>query len=369
MTDIVRPFTHSDIAPVADLHRRVFRPEAAPSGDDGRQYQTYFEDTFLHGPRRADRCPSLVYVDDRGRLGGFVGVASRAMTLGGRPLQIAVSSQFMVDATVCPAVAAVRLLKAFLAGPQDLSLADEATGPARRLWESVGGTTAPLFSLSWVRVLRPAGFAASRVNGRGAIALAMRAATPVWRVADAIAARMPGPFHVASAPALVAGPLDGATLRTCIDEVPGGLALRPSFDDGSAGALLDVLTRKQGAGELQAVVLRDARGAIAGWYLYHATRGGVGEVLHVGAHARAQTDVLDHLFGDARRRGVTALTGRLDPALMGALAARHCVFRHRGEWVLVYARSAGALDAVHRGDAFLSRLVGEWPLRYRAGLA
>ncbi|MBI3493075.1 MAG: GNAT family N-acetyltransferase [Acidobacteria bacterium] len=368
MTDCVRPFTDSDIPHVADLHRRVFRPDATRSNDEAQRYRTYFGETFLHGPWRDAACPSLVYVDDHGRIGGFVGVVSRAMRLNGRPLRMAVSSQFMVDVNLRSVVAAVRLIKAFLAGPQDLSLADEATERARWLWETVGGTTAQQFSLAWVRVLRPAAFVASRARRHRALAVAARASAPICRLTDAVVARLPGPFGCAR-PTLVAEDLDGAALRACIDEASSGLALRPYYDDRSADVLLGVISRKQGAGELRKVVLRDERGRVAGWYLYHATRGGVGEVLQVGGRPQSSTDVLDHLFFDAWQQGVAALCGRLDPALMSAMAARHCFFHHRGEWVLIHSRVAGALDAVHRGEAFLSRLEGEWCLRYRLGFA
>ena len=367
MTDCVRPFTEDDVPQVADLHRRVFKLGAAPAAE-AETHRTYFRGTFLRGPWQNDECPSLVSVDGRGRIGGFVGVAIRAMMMNGRPLRMAVSSQFMVDATARSAVTAVRLVKAFLAGPQDLSLADEATDRARSLWESVGGSTARLFSLAWVRVLRPAAFAASRAGSQGTLALAARAAAPICRVADAALARLPGPFRLAPPP-LVAEALDAASLRACINDAARGLTLRPCYDDRSAGAVLDAVSRKAGAGALRPMILRDDRGRCAGWFLYHATRDGVGEVVHVGARPDATASVLDHLFADARRHGVTALCGRLDPGLMGALSARHCVFRHRGEWVLVHARAKGAIEAVHRGDAFLSRLEGEWCLRYRLGVA
>ncbi len=297
-----------------------------------------------------------------------MGVATRRMALNGRPLRMAVSSQFMVDSTPRSAVAAVRLLKAFLDGPQDLSLADEATDRARALWESVGGETARLLSLAWVRVLRPAAFAASRARRSGAFALPARAAAPICRAVDAAATRLPGPFRLA-APALVAAPMDGAALHACISDTAHGLALRPCYDDRSASTVLDAVSRKEGAGELRRAVLRDARGQRAGWYLYHATRGSVGEVVHVGARPEFAASVLANLFADAHRHGVTALSGRLDPALMGPIARQSGFFHHRGEWVLVHARVKGAVDAVQRGDAFLSRLEGEWCLRYRLGSA
>ena len=44
-------------------------------------------------------------------------------------------------------------------------------------------------------------------------------------------------------------------------------------------------------------------------------------------------------------------------------------FQHRGSWMLMHSKMPGLLDVIHRGEAFLSRLEGEWPMRYRAGAA
>jgi hypothetical protein len=81
--------------------------------------------------------------------------------------------------------------------------------------------------------------------------------------------------------------------------------------------------------------------------------------------------VLDHLFHDARARGATAISGQVQPELLDAFAACHCIIRCHGLRVLIQSRRPELLAAIHRGDASLSRLDGEWGLRfsdYRLGL-
>jgi len=50
-----------------------------------------------------------------------------------------------------------------------------------------------------------------------------------------------------------------------------------------------------------------------------------------------------------------------------ALSDRRCWFRQEGTWTLVHSRHRDILSAVHQGDAFLSRLDGEWWLRFHGG--
>ena len=71
--------------------------------------------------------------------------------------------------------------------------------------------------------------------------------------------------------------------------------------------------------------------------------------------------ILDHLLYHAWHRGSVAVSGQLDPLEIQAFWERSCVFHHDGaSWVLVHARRREVLEAIHRGDAFLTRLEGEW---------
>jgi hypothetical protein len=79
--------------------------------------------------------------------------------------------------------------------------------------------------------------------------------------------------------------------------------------------------------------------------------------------------VLEHLFHRAWREGIAALSGRLDPQFIDELADRRCFFNHRGNWVLVHSKVPGLVEAIDRGDAFLTRLEGDWSMRYVAAFA
>jgi hypothetical protein len=59
--------------------------------------------------------------------------------------------------------------------------------------------------------------------------------------------------------------------------------------------------------------------------------------------------------------------GRLDPRYIHELSARHCWLRREGTYTLVHSRHADIMAAFKQGEAFLSRLEGEWWLRWTDG--
>jgi hypothetical protein len=347
---------------VADLHRRVFHT-GAPSAQLARSYRAYFEQIFLRHPSRSEDLSSLVYEESDGTICGFLGVLPRPMSMNGRPIRAAVSSQFIVDPARRSTLAGVQLLKTFLSGPQELSIADEANDVSRRLWESCGGSTALLYSLYWLHLLRPTKFVLSRLSklpARGRQVL-----TPLCLLIDAVTARMPqSPFRQ-SVPSVFGEDLSRDTLLACLAQFPQAYSLRPEYDERLLQWLFDALARDRGSGSLRKVAVRDAAGKILGWYLYHVARGGMGEVLQIGADDNSIRTVLDHLFHDAWRQGATALSGRLEPRFMQQFREKTSQFHHRDYWVLAHSNRPEVLQAIHRGDAFLTRMEGEWGMRFR----
>src|SRR5437016_2379146 len=149
----------------------------------------YFERIFFQNPWVDADLPSLVYEDETGRVGGFVGVVPRRMLFRGEPIRVAVTTQLMVAPRYGGQVGR-RLMSRLLAGPQELSITDDANDAARRLWESLGGECSPIYGLRWTRPLRPCCYAgrrlARRAFGRG-VAFAAR---PPFGAAGALAGRV-----------------------------------------------------------------------------------------------------------------------------------------------------------------------------------
>ena len=102
----------------------------------------YLEDVYLDNPWYDPELPSLVCADGGGRVDGFLGVVARPMALrGGQAIRAAASSNFRVrggpGAPRNPLIA-MRLLKRFFEGAQDLSVANGANPLSKKIWEGCG---------------------------------------------------------------------------------------------------------------------------------------------------------------------------------------------------------------------------------------
>jgi hypothetical protein len=149
-----------------------------------------------------------------------------------------------------------------------------------------------------------------------------------------------------------------------LPEVMRGKALQPVYDAHSLAWMLDQAGRKTRNGTLRGRAVLDGEGRPIGWYLYYVLKGGVSEVVQLAARNGAFDRVLQRLLADAWRHGSAAVRGRLDPSYVQELSARLCWFRREGAWLLVHSRHADLMAAIHQGDAFFSRLEGEWCLRF-----
>jgi hypothetical protein len=355
----VRPFLASDIPRVADVHRAVFGVDGRASLED---YADYFTRLFL-SPAADRRISSLVYQEADGRVSGFLGLVPRRVTLSGRQYQAAISSQFIVDPASRVALVALRLVKAYLEGPQDLSIADEANDVSRRIWEGLGGTAALLPTMYWTRALRPARFALSFLSERRATAPLAVAAGPIASFVDGIAVRTPrSPFRQ-SEPAAAGEPLTAPAALSYLAEACGDATLRAEYDEATFDALIDNAGRRADRGRVLNAIVKNGS-AVAGWYIAHVECNGVAEVAQIAATPSTIDAVLDHLFYRARRHGAWSASGRLHPRFLQALSDKYCVFHRRGRWVLINTTKPELRHAIEAGNTCLSRFDGEWSLRF-----
>ena len=356
----VRPFVDDDISQVADLHRGIFGVSDKWSPE---LYRRYFHEVFLNNPWYDSSLCSLVYEQGNGKIGGFLGVMPRPMWMKGRLIRAAVCSQFVVEPECRFELAGVHLLKAFLSGPQDLSLADEANDSSRALWEMLGGSTALLYSIHWTCTLRPAEYARlclGRRNLLGPVAFSLK---PFCQVIDWVAARAPHNSFYRAGSRCVGEDSSVETLLNCSETFRRPQSLWPEYERCSLEWLLQRAAETNGRGKFQKVTVRNAARGVIGWFLYYLDQGGMGEVLQIGSKKTSAHEVLDYLFLHAWRNGAVALRGRLDHGLMPELLARRGLSHHRRYWTLIHSRKPELLDAIHRGDAFLTRLDGEWCMR------
>jgi hypothetical protein len=358
----VRRFVEDDIPQVAELHRRIFRTaEAAPMGWL-ESYRRYFSDVFLNEALCNGGPASLVY-ENGGQIYGFLGVMPRRMVFRGTPVLMAVCSQFVVDPAERGQVG-LRMLKRCFEGPQDLSITDEAGDNTRKIWEWCGGSTALPYSIHWLRPLRPAQAALALLRRRPSVARLASASAPLARMVDALATRLlPGPFRLSPPPGS-REELDETTLLACLPELAASRSLGPDYDPRSAAWVVGRSRRREDLGRFRKMLVRDRDQNISGWFIYCVKRGGIGEVLQIAAKSHRVGQVLDHLLHDALQQGAAGLSGRLEPAFAPELSDKYCLLYRPGWWTLVHSKKPELLHAIQRGDAFLTRLEGEWCLRF-----
>lgn len=361
MSGRVRPFAAADVAQVAELHRRVFRVQPGPSAALDAAYRRWLSEVFLTGPGGERGVVSLVYEDGGGTIAGFLGAVPRRLVLSGEPALAAVSTQLVVDEEHRSRLAGVMLLRTFLSGPQDISIADEAGDDARRVWEALGGETALLPSLGWTRPLMPWALLASYARRRRSLRALTRAAMPIVRVADAALSWLPGsPLRVARPPLHA----EEATPEALAEHLPAivGRGLRAEHGPES---LRWALSRAAAVLRIQPeiMLLRDARDRPAGAYVHAPAPGEVDQALLVAATPQSARATVQHLFHRAFSRGAIAALGRLDRRTLPALADGRAFF-HRARWVLVHSKRRELLAAFERGEAHFPRIAGELCLRF-----
>jgi hypothetical protein len=277
-------------------------------------------------------------------------------------IRAAVAGNLMVDPSARNPLVGARLVRTFLQGRQDLSFSDTANSVSRKMWEACGGETLLLGSLQWLRVLRPAQFGGCLLKRHCGCRVLHIMLTPLSWLIDGVASIVPGsPFR---RPPTDDGyredELNADEFMSAFPRVAGRFSLKPNHDLVSLDWLLARAFEKKRHGPLHSKVIRAKNGEVAGWYLYYGQRGATGQVLQVASAQDAAGPVLRRLIADAMRQGCAALAGQLTPAFAEALAATGYVFFSLNSYTIVHSRRTDILRSIERGDAFLTRLEGEW---------
>lgn len=359
----IRTFADTDVSQVADLVWKVLHEKEGTAPSDLR---SYFRELFLENPWQEEGIVSRVVEDNQGKIVAFFGTIARRMAFQGKTIRFAFGSNFVVDPESRVTMAAIQLLRAFMKGPQDVSITDSANENSRQMLRSLGFSVVPVYSLLWARPLRPSFYAlkgVARLKKSNLVRIASAISRPFSALADAVIVRMPlSPFRQFE-PDTIGEELDLDTHLLVLGKLPKNWLL-PEYDAASLKWVVDFVVRNKSIGEeVRKVVVRNKNRKVLGWYMYYVNRGEVGEVLQVGAETGSVAKVLDHLFHDAWRRGLIGLHGRLEPQFMEDLTLKSCFFLRNGSWTLVHSNKPELVALVQSGTAFFSRIDGEWGLR------
>lgn len=357
----IRPLQTHDLPAVASMFQRELRKRRTPAPPS---LADYLKHLYLDANDSDAGSPSLVHVADSGNVSGFVGATSMPMEFAGAKLNASICGSLMVDADQRNDLAGARLLKAFLAGPQDLSFSETASDVTASMWTKLRGSILPQYSLDWVKVIRPASFALAGATARVPIA---RLAAPLARLTDAGLRRCgSGEFSRWFGTADVTDALDRYTLAdidqegfaTLLDDFTSKFVVHPAWDDALLSRIMSDASIKHDFGGTVTCTVSARTGAMIGAFMYFGRASDIGHVLQVLALPGQAGVVIDCLIAHAAASGLTGLRGRTQPALLEAMLGRHIFFFNINSTV-VHARNPELVRQFQAGNGFFNGLVGE----------
>lgn len=362
---MIRPATPDDARAIGELHVRVWGTHGRAAAAEIESFGDHFRRVYLENPWYDPEVASLVNAERDGRITGMLGVVVRPMLFRRRRVRMAVSSELAVDPAIGSPLAGVQLLQRFLNGPQELSFADAANDRSTELWRRLGGSVAPLHSLSWVRPMRLCTLGLDLLGRRRLLRPAARAAAPVARIVDAATALLLCSPFVPVRECLVETRLTPEIFAQCIAEFAGSALLRPSYDRAGTEWMWERLGLASGSKDLHSAAVVGQDGRTCGVYVYQM-RCDAADVLHLSARNGSDSDVVNTLFRHAWELGAHSVTGRVHPQWLGLLSQHRCLLHRSAGTVLIHARNRELRDCFLRGEAWVSALEGERGLAHVA---
>ncbi|KRB23867.1 hypothetical protein ASD99_29775 [Mesorhizobium sp. Root695] len=357
----IRPLQAADIPAVAGLFQRTFRDGGKPPPP---ALETYLRWHYLEGPVCDPEMASLVHIASEGDISGFVGVNVLPMRHGQRKLRAAICGSLMVEPQANDPMAGARLLRTFLAGPQDISLSETANALSTQMWTKLRGVALPQYSLDWIRVIRPSAFLLDLASRR---ADAVRLLDPLARGLDRyLRGRMQeNEMRWSGVPefwngqgGLKVAEIDHSGFAALLDPLTRQFPLRPDWSAEQLAHILAEASQKPDYGEAVFASVSSPSGALVGAFLYHTRPGRMARVLQVLALPGQAGSVVDCLIGDAARRGAAGLRGRTQPALLAAMLGRRVAFIQPASTV-VHSRDEELVNAFLTSQGFFNGLAGE----------
>jgi hypothetical protein len=352
----IRALERADLPDATTLFELVMGPGR---GRSKATMVAFFERTLFDSPWADSDLPSLVAIDERARVVGFIGAEVRRMRLDERAARVVWCQHFVVDPAARRLGAGALLLRRMFKGAQDATVTDNGSDVVRQMWTGLGGQVLHVKGIHWVRVFRPWRVAAHVATARGRPrlrAVLRHLAGALDEATRAAAGRHLEPAAVAD----TATELTPTTLLEAMPTIAKRLTLYPSYDEGFLEWLFQELGSEGRRGRLVAKLVQTKDGRTLGWYLYYLRPGWRSEVLQVAAASEHDVGrVLDHLLNHAHAHGSAAVRGRLEPDLVEAIVRRRCLLWHRGG-ALVHSADPKLLLAMHSEEALVTRLEGEW---------
>jgi hypothetical protein len=369
----VRPFRRDDVPEVAELYKEVFLFEQDTNLDD---LKSYFETVYFDHPYFNEDIPSLVHRGSEGDVTAFLGIMSTPMRFRDEKIKVAIGGNLMVKGARYASHrgdhprlpnhgnqrAPFAIAKVLMKLPYDLYLGDSATDVTMRMWEHVGGDTLRLYSLRWLRALKPASMGLSVLGRRPSFRSLTKLARPLGALLD----RAARPIIAPEAAALPVGYLvDDIQPQEILNELAKSkfYDLLPDYSLSGLTWILGMAQERRRFGELRSIAVRKADGRLLGWAVFDGTAGDIGHVLQLHVGPKDADQFFQCLFHDAARNGLSALSGKADPLLFQSLTNQTAIMKTNA-WTVARTKRPELLQAFHQGKALFSELESEGWTRF-----
>jgi hypothetical protein len=346
----IRPLQRDDLPAVATLiDKFLWLPEENTTD--------FLAAALLDHPWADDAHPSLVALDG-GEVIGFIGSQVRRIRLDERELKAVVSSWLVVPEDRRAGAVGARLLRQSISGGQDLTFSDEATPLVMRMWETFGGNLDGARICDWVLVFKPGGWlrtaavAAVRQTGENREQLAV-GALPF----QAAGRRLMKRAFPAADPDVVGEDTTAATIVEHLPSLTRKMRLWVDYDEAHLSHLFAQADAYFSSPLVRRLVRRGD--TPIGWYAYTPRRGGTSRVLNLTALRDEGDAVLTELVDHARAQGSAALSGRLEPHLLGPLRRRIAVMGFARQPVL-HSHDPEVRAELASARSLFTKLDGEW---------
>lgn len=351
----IRPATRADLPAIASLRRLVFRHTEHPTED---ALARYLELVLFDNPWVDEELPSLAIESPQGEIVGFMGRIVRPYVQGGRVLRGAVATEVMVHPASRGRGLGTQLMRTYLGGGQDFTVADRANEGFRRVSEACGGEVAAWYSWYWTAPLRASRYGVAQLGWRGAV----RATLPVTSAFDFLAARIvPGRFR-RRPPSGRAEEIDPETIPGLVSGCVGSESVYPVYDADALRWLFTRLADRLGHAyaRLDRCAVRMEPHGIVGWFIRADRLDGRSETVQMVAQPAFRDLVFSHLLYRAWRSGAVTVEGRNDPFFVSVVVQRRLGFTLAQPWVVFHSSDPRVAAAFRSGNVFLSRLDAEW---------
>jgi hypothetical protein len=351
MSDI-RACIPDDIPAIARIFQKTFRDRRRPAPFS---LETCLRELFFGHPWYDPELSTRVYVAPDGNVAGFMGVVPMHMSFRGRPVRAAVPTSLAVEDPKRYPLAGAKLVRAFLSGPQEISVSEPANEVSQAMWVRLGAHMFPSESMEWLRILRPAGLALA-LPARNWTGLA----APVALAADLAIRKLAGERFRAPRTSAYQRDADVSAdeLAPCLAEFSRFYALHPEWDAHVVQFMLRHAAQNKARGTLYVRVVYGRGDTPLGCYLYHGRPGKIAFVLQILAQPNALDAVLDSLFAHADAHGSVGVKGRTELRLLEPLLRRKCLFFRRHS-AMMHSRDPELVEAVASGQAITSGLAAE----------